>query len=101
MIDRCARVSLASEVNSLNDSFKCNLNPENVLVCIDDVESVIGAELASLLLRRGLPDAAHWHPAHQGRGGNQTPRSESVFITGEPALDGGAAEGGKEGVWRE
>ncbi|KAG6895657.1 hypothetical protein C0993_009333 [Termitomyces sp. T159_Od127] len=59
-----------------------DLKPENVLIAIDDVEAIIQAELTT--------DDAHPKltgvPPSKGRGGNQTPRSESVFITGSQPL---------------
>lgn len=59
-----------------------DLKPENVLIAIDDVEAIIHAELTT--------DDAHHKltgvPPSKGRGGNQTPRSESVFITGSQPL---------------
>ncbi|KAG6894402.1 hypothetical protein C0992_006250, partial [Termitomyces sp. T32_za158] len=59
-----------------------DLKPENVLIAIDDVEAIIHAELTT--------DDAHPKltgvPPSKGRGGNQTPRSESVFITGSQPL---------------
>ncbi|GLB35703.1 putative CMGC SRPK protein kinase [Lyophyllum shimeji] len=71
-----------------------DLKPENVLICIDDVESIIQAELAAA--PPPPPTAAAPHVPHaskltgvppsKGRGGNQTPRSESVFITGSQPL---------------
>jgi len=57
-----------------------DLKPENILIVIDDVESTIAAtdhdHNAKLI---GVPPS-------KGRGGNQTPRSESVFITGSQPL---------------
>ncbi|KAF8061863.1 CMGC/SRPK protein kinase [Lyophyllum atratum] len=71
-----------------------DLKPENVLICIDDVESIIQAELA--VAPAPAPEAEAPHVPHaskltgvppsKGRGGNQTPRSESVFITGSQPL---------------
>jgi serine/threonine-protein kinase SRPK3 len=60
-----------------------DLKPENVLIAIDDVESLINAELTS-----STPSSAKFIgvPPSKGRGGNQTPRSESVFITGSQPL---------------
>jgi serine/threonine-protein kinase SRPK3 len=61
-----------------------DLKPENVLVCIDDVENVILNELAqsSANAKTKLIGV----PPSKGRGGNQTPRSESIFITGSQPL---------------
>jgi serine/threonine-protein kinase SRPK3 len=61
-----------------------DLKPENVLICIDDVENVIRNELAqsSASGKTKLIGV----PPSKGRGGNQTPRSESVFITGSQPL---------------
>lgn len=63
-----------------------DLKPENILVCIDDVESIIEAELASSSANVTLPTKLVGVPPSKGRGGNQTPRSESVFITGSQPL---------------
>ncbi|KAF5319119.1 hypothetical protein D9611_014079 [Ephemerocybe angulata] len=64
-----------------------DLKPENVLICIDDVESVIGAELANSAAASATPPTRLIGvPPSKGRGGNQTPRSESVFITGSQPL---------------
>ncbi|RXW20011.1 hypothetical protein EST38_g5845 [Candolleomyces aberdarensis] len=64
-----------------------DLKPENVLICIEDVESVIGAELAISSANAATPPTRLIGvPPSKGRGGNQTPRSESVFITGSQPL---------------
>ncbi|KAF8179616.1 CMGC/SRPK protein kinase [Pholiota molesta] len=80
-----------------------DLKPENVLIAIDDVEAIISAELASSLaapyaLTNPTSATPNAYPAppttrkivgvppSKGRGGNQTPRSESVFITGSQPL---------------
>ncbi|PFH53511.1 hypothetical protein AMATHDRAFT_137398 [Amanita thiersii Skay4041] len=64
-----------------------DLKPENVLICIDDVESIIQTELAnSSATASGPPTKLVGVPPSKGRGGNQTPRSESVFITGSRPL---------------
>lgn len=60
-----------------------DLKPENVLICIEDVESVVRAELetspAAVLTKLvGVPPS-------QGRGGAQTPRN-GIFITGSQPL---------------
>lgn len=61
-----------------------DLKPENVLVCIDDVENVIINELAqsSTFTKTRLIGV----PPSKGRGGNQTPRAESIFITNSQPL---------------
>lgn len=56
-----------------------DLKPENVLICIDDVESIIKAELAASS-STSPPTKLVGVPPSKGRGGNQTPRSESVSI---------------------
>ncbi len=57
-----------------------DLKPENILIVIDDVESTIAAADNDHSARLvGVPPS-------KGRGGNQTPRSESVFITGSQPL---------------
>ncbi|KAG8217110.1 kinase-like protein [Butyriboletus roseoflavus] len=58
-----------------------DLKPENVLICIDDVESIISAELATSANTTPPPSRLIGVPPSKGRGGNQTPRSESIFIT--------------------
>ncbi|CCM03025.1 uncharacterized protein FIBRA_05142 [Fibroporia radiculosa] len=64
-----------------------DLKPENVLICIDDVESIIEAELAAQNASATPPPTRLVGvPPSRGRGGNQTPRSESVFITGSQPL---------------
>ncbi|KAI0365149.1 kinase-like protein [Pilatotrama ljubarskyi] len=64
-----------------------DLKPENVLICIEDVESVIQAELAAQSASQTPPPTRLVGvPPSRGRGGNQTPRSESVFITGSQPL---------------
>lgn len=65
---------------------RLDLKPENVLICIDDVESIIQAELASSNTASSPTTKLVGVPPSKGRGGNQTPRSESVFITGSQPL---------------
>lgn len=63
------------------------MKPENVLISIDDVESIIEAELAAQsATAKAAPTRLVGVPPSRGRGGNQTPRSESVFITGSQPL---------------
>ena len=57
-----------------------DLKPENVLICIDDVESIIQSELASTSTSPMAATKLVGVPPSKGRGGNQTPRSESVSI---------------------
>ena len=68
-------------------SIPTDLKPENVLICIEDVESIIQNELASASAN-GTPPPTRLVgvPPSRGRGGNQTPRPESVFITGSQPL---------------
>jgi serine/threonine-protein kinase SRPK3 len=61
-----------------------DLKPENVLICIDDVESVVAAELASC--PAAVPTKLVGVPPSQGRLGNQTPRTSSMFIVGSQPL---------------
>lgn len=64
-----------------------DLKPENVLICIDNVEEIIEAELAAQSASASAPPTRLVGvPPSKGRGGNQTPRSESVFITGSQPL---------------
>ena len=66
-----------------------DLKPENVLICIEDVETVIRTELdASSAAGAAAPTKLVGVPPSKGRGGNQTPRSDSisVFITGSQPL---------------
>ncbi|CAG7852501.1 Protein kinase dsk1; AltName: Full=Dis1-suppressing protein kinase [Serendipita indica DSM 11827] len=69
-----------------------DLKPENVLVCIDDVENVIVNELAqsSTSAKTRLIGV----PPSKGRGGNQTPRAESIFITGSQPLSSPGSSAG-------
>lgn len=61
-----------------------DLKPENVLICIDDVESVVQAELASC--PAAVPTKLVGVPPSQGRLGNQTPRKDGIFIVGSQPL---------------
>ncbi|NXD32219.1 SRPK kinase, partial [Spelaeornis formosus] len=56
-----------------------DLKPENVLICIDDVESVVQAELATC--PAAVPTKIVGVPPSQGRLGNQTPRKDLERIT--------------------
>ncbi|MBW0530423.1 hypothetical protein O181_070138 [Austropuccinia psidii MF-1] len=60
-----------------------DLKPENVLISIDDVESVVRAELESC--PANVPTKLVGVPPSQGRGGTQTPRN-TIFITGSQPL---------------
>lgn len=81
----------------VTDPWLVDLKPENVLICIDDVEAVISSELASSLAQPLSPsnadptDPSKPYPAptrligvppSKGRGGNQTPRSERCVRLG-------------------
>jgi serine/threonine-protein kinase SRPK3 len=59
------------------------LKPENMLICIDDVESIISSKLATA---NTPPTHLVSVPPSKGRGGNQTPHSESALITGSQPL---------------
>ncbi|KAH8100428.1 kinase-like protein [Cristinia sonorae] len=72
-----------------------DLKPENVLICIDDVETIIQAELAA---QSASPTRLVGVPPSRGRGGNQTPRSESVFITGSQPLPSPSSSYGSSSV---
>jgi len=61
-----------------------DLKPENVLICIDDVEAVVRAELETS--PAAVPTRLVGVPPSQGRGGAQTPRADSIFITGSQPL---------------
>lgn len=64
-----------------------DLKPENVLISIDNVEEIIEAELKAQSANASAPPTRLVGvPPSKGRGGNQTPRSESVFITGSQPL---------------
>ncbi|KAJ7599022.1 kinase-like protein [Mycena floridula] len=69
-----------------------DLKPENILVVIDDVEAVVDRELALAEANSESEPGKNaigkmvGVPPSKGRGGNQTPRSESVFITGSQPL---------------
>lgn len=56
------------------------------MICIDDVESIIQSELASSASAGPVPTKLVGVPPSRGRGGNQTPRSESIYITGSQPL---------------
>jgi len=70
-----------------------DLKPENVLICIDDVESIIKSELASSASAGPAPTKIVGVPPSRGRGGNQTPRSESIYITGSQPLPSPSSSG--------
>ncbi|KAF9792651.1 kinase-like domain-containing protein [Thelephora terrestris] len=57
-----------------------DLKPENVLIAIDDVETLIEAETAATAASPAPPMRLVGVPPSKGRGGNQTPRSESIYI---------------------
>ena len=61
-----------------------DLKPENVLICIEDVEAVVEAELRTNPM--AVPTKLVGVPPSQGRGGTQTPRRDPVFITGSRPL---------------
>jgi serine/threonine-protein kinase SRPK3 len=61
-----------------------DLKPENVLICIEDVEAVVAAELATC--PAAVPTKIVGVPPSQGRGGTQTPRRDGIFITGSQPL---------------
>lgn len=61
-----------------------DLKPENVLICIEDVEAVVEAELRTN--PAAVPTKLVGVPPSQGRGGTQTPRREGIFITGSQPL---------------
>ncbi len=56
-----------------------DLKPENVLISIDEVENIIQAEVTAS--EASTPPRIVGVPPSKGRGGNQTPRSESVVIS--------------------
>ncbi|KDN52526.1 kinase-like protein [Tilletiaria anomala UBC 951] len=61
-----------------------DLKPENVLICIEDVEAVVQAELRTN--PAAVPTKLVGVPPSQGRGGTQTPRKDVIFITGSQPL---------------
>lgn len=61
-----------------------DLKPENVLICIEDVEAVVEAELRTN--PKAVPTKLVGVPPSQGRGGAQTPRRDSVLITSSRPL---------------
>lgn len=61
-----------------------DLKPENVLICIDDVEAVVEAELRTNPM--AVATKLVGVPPSQGRGGTQTPRRDPVFITSSRPL---------------
>ncbi|KAJ3849776.1 kinase-like domain-containing protein [Lentinula lateritia] len=86
-----------------------DLKPENVLIAIDDVEGIIQAELAKSKLANASatdsssnPSPARMSgvvgvPPSTGRGGNQTPRSESLIITSSQPLPSPSSSFGSTG----
>ncbi|KAJ7091954.1 kinase-like domain-containing protein [Mycena belliarum] len=60
-----------------------DIKPENVLIHIDDVESIIQSELAPPSSAAPKPRLIGVPPS-QGRGGNQTPRSQSSVFVSQP-----------------
>ena len=60
-----------------------------MLICIENVETIIQNELAAVSANGSPaqpPTRLVGVPPSRGRGGNQTPRPESVFITGSQPL---------------
>ncbi|KAL1741179.1 kinase-like domain-containing protein [Schizophyllum fasciatum] len=80
-----------------------DLKPENVLIAIDDVESIIEAELAASAAPSPSSSAPRTKlvgvPPSKGRGGNQTPRAESVFITGSQPLPSPSSTSSLSSLW--
>ncbi|KAI5884880.1 kinase-like protein [Schizophyllum commune H4-8] len=80
-----------------------DLKPENVLIAIDDVESIIEAELAASAAPSPSSSAPRTKlvgvPPSKGRGGNQTPRVESVFITGSQPLPSPSSTSSLSSLW--
>lgn len=66
-----------------------DLKPENVLICIEDVEAVVRAELETS--PSAVPTKMVGVPPSQGRGGTQTPRADSILITGSQPLSSPSA----------
>jgi serine/threonine-protein kinase SRPK3 len=63
-----------------------DLKPENVLIAIDDVEALIEAEMSVTAASPAPTTRLVGVPPSKGRGGNQTPRSESICITNSQPL---------------
>ncbi|KAJ7049702.1 kinase-like domain-containing protein [Mycena amicta] len=68
-----------------------DIKPENVLIYIDDVESIIQSELAAAEAAASSPSQSSVPkpkiigvPPSQGRGGNQTPRTQSAIFVSQP-----------------
>ena len=93
-------------VNSLHllTARATDIKPENVLVAIDDVEAVIEAESAP------PPESASSSsdtprsklvgvPPSKGRGGNQTPRVQSAYITGSQPLASPGSSSSLNSMW--
>ncbi|KAJ3999597.1 kinase-like domain-containing protein [Lentinula boryana] len=84
-----------------------DLKPENVLIAIDDVEGIIQAELAKAKqINASATDSSSSSgrmsgvlgvPPSTGRGGNQTPRSESLVITSSQPLPSPSSSFGSTG----
>ncbi|ESK87129.1 cmgc srpk protein kinase [Moniliophthora roreri MCA 2997] len=75
-----------------------DLKPENVLISIDNVEDIIRAELAANNNDTSANTRLVGVPPSKGRGGNQTPRSSSVFITGSQPLPSPSSSLGSGGL---
>ncbi|KZT44636.1 kinase-like protein [Sistotremastrum suecicum HHB10207 ss-3] len=67
-----------------------DLKPENILICIDDVEAVVADELAKS--PSSTPNFIGVPPS-KGRGGNQTPRSDSISIVASQPLPSPSSAG--------
>ena len=96
---RPAFIPLATHASRIAD-----IKPENVLVAIDDVEAVIEAESAP------PPESASSSsdtprsklvgvPPSKGRGGNQTPRVQSAYITGSQPLASPGSSSSLNSMW--
>jgi serine/threonine-protein kinase SRPK3 len=79
-------VSFISQRSTPGLTLRLDLKPENVLIAIDDVEALIEAEAAANVASSSPPTRLVGVPPSKGRGGNQTPRSDSIYITGSQPL---------------
>ncbi|TRM68865.1 kinase-like domain-containing protein [Schizophyllum amplum] len=83
-----------------------DIKPENVLVAIDDVEAVIEAESSPDKVPESASSSTDTPrskligvPPSKGRGGNQTPRVQSAYITGSQPLASPGSSSSLNSMW--
>lgn len=79
------------------------MQPENVLICIDDVEAIVQAELENTLVAMNTDMSTSSKitgvPASQGRGGTTTPRREGILITNSQPLSSPSSSYGNSPIF--